>query len=508
MVKLSKNIFFFLALLFFLASQYHDVMAAQNSRFECGGNVEAELWDLWDKNIRNYVDKHLIHGRLLKQGDTYALYNFQMYTDNMVSMARRFHRTGRLAEVDRLSSATYKVLEPGTTSSPGRRWICRGGAICNEKNKLLNQEVMLTSVQFLGLASSVANALALSGDPLGEEEQAFIRDTVQIMKEHLLRWGEDTEIRKIRESAKAKPDDVKTGSSSLFFTDKPLWMITIYAELSGILQSRDRQYANAITLTDGEKKQLQRHLSALLQLFSARISFLRDVKGRLGNAVLADLDRGYWRLYADNRYAGYEGERKPVVCSSLKNGKGGFKMDVQVPPDKVPKRQDTGWDISHARRLVHALDALERSRDTMKSVFHLKDEQLPGLELASTFANTLVAVVWNGDTAKPLFSNYWSGANGWYRVAYGSTTGRCWEGDPPYGLTDSFPTGGYIAWAQYKPVIGQLGRRLYDLIATPKGIGSPFIFKYYQVLSPSASPQEYNLAKFMFLPSLVGVGIK
>ncbi len=119
-------------------------------------------------------------------------------------------------------------------------------------------------------------------------------------------------------------------------------------------------------------------------------------------------------------------------------------MDVQVSPDTVPKRQDTGWDISHARRLVHALDALERNRDAMKAIFSLNDGQLPAIGLPSAFAGTLVAVVWNGDTANPLFSNHWSGANGWYRVAYDNGTGQCREGSPPYGLADSFPTGGYI----------------------------------------------------------------
>ena len=50
----------------------------------------------------------------------------------------------------------------------------------------------------------------------------------------------------------------------------------------------------------------------------------------------------------------------------------------------------------------------------------------------------------NGDATQPLFSNYWSGVNGWYRVAYDNGADQCREGYPPYGLTDSFPTGGYL----------------------------------------------------------------
>lgn len=499
---LNKMILF---LLFILLLTSHEVVAAQDNRFECGGSVEAEVWGAWDANIRDFLKQRQLQDRLLKQGDVYALYDFQTYTHNMVSMARRCNRTSRLLEVADLVRIAYGALEQGTLFSPGRRWVCRGGAICNYKNRLLNKEVMLCSLQFLALASSVANALASSGAPLGEEGKAFIRDTVQIVTEHLLRWGDDAAIKTMLKAAAATPQDVKNSSSALFFTDKPLWLITIYADLSGILQSQDRRSPGFSGIADGDKARLRRHLSALLQFFSARISFQRKVSGRLANVDLADLDRGYWRLYADNRYAGYEGELKPVVCSPLKNGKTGFAMDVKIPADAVQKREDTGWDISHARRLVHALDALERNRDAMKAKFSLTDGQLPGIALTSAFASTLVEVVWNGDTAKPLFSNYWSGANGWYRVAYDNGTGQCREGYPPYGLTDSFPTGGYITWARYQPVIGLLGQRLYDLISTSYGANSPFIVKYYPRLSKSANSQVQTLSRFMFLPSLVGV---
>jgi hypothetical protein len=164
----------------------------------------------------------------------------------------------------------------------------------------------------------------------------------------------------------------------------------------------------------------------------------------LGDVDLADLDRGYWRLYADNCYAGYEAGLKPVVCLPLQVDKTRFSIEIRVPADKVPQRQNTGWDISHARRLVHALDAMERNRDAMKYVYSLDDAQLLAIGLPVAFTNTLHAVVWNGDASQPLFSNYWSGAIGWYRVAYDNGTGQCREGYSPYGLTDSFPTGGTL----------------------------------------------------------------
>lgn len=484
----------FLLLVFILCTQ--QTLAATDSTFECGGKVESEVWGLWDRDAKDYLYSRFLQDRLLKQGDVYALYDFQIYTHNMVSMARRCNRINRLQEVAKLIGVAYVSLE---SSSQGRRWICRGGAICNDKNQLINTEVMLASVQFLGLASSVANALASSSAPLSNEEKLFIRDTVKIVTEHLLRWGDDAAINKLRKVSEATPQDVTKGSSEVFFTDKHLWMITIYAELAGILQSKSVLDLEGIPAAD--KERLSRHLSVLLQFFSARVSIQHDPNGRLGNVDLADIDRGYWRLYADNRYAGYEKEETPVVCLPLENDKAKSKLEVRVSADSVPQRQDIGWDISHARRLVNALDALERNLKAMAYILSLSEMQLPPSGLPEAFVNTLVAVVWNGDTAKPLFSNYWSGANGWYRVAYDSNgAGQCINGYPPYGLSDSFLTGGYITWARYSPVIGLLGQRLYYFIDSTKRDDASFIDRYYSGLRRNSI-----YSRLMFLPSLVGV---
>jgi hypothetical protein len=486
-----------------LACGHAQARAAQAGRFSCGGQVEQQVWDLWDEDVRGQLKQNLLQGRLLQQGDVYALYDFQSYAHNPVSMARRCKRTARLREVAELVQIAYGALEPGTPSSPGRRWVCRGGGTCNEKNRLLNSEVVLDSVQFLGLASSLANALASSNARLNDEDQAFISDTIRIVAEHLDRWADDGAIRRLRRAAEARPHDVKDGSSALFFTDHHLWLITIYAELAGLLQWQARTHTAAVG--DEDRQRLREHLGALLRLFSARTSFQGAGNGGPKRTVMADLDRGYWRHYADHRYAGYEKEDKPVVCTSSKNGESERKMEVRMPKDSVRLPPDTGWDISHARRLVHALDALERNRKAMTSVFAIEDRELPPKRLGLAFADTLVASVWNGDRAKPLFSNYWSGANGWFRVAYDSGAGQCNEGYPPYGMSDSFPTGGYATWARYRPIIGVLGRRLYGLIDSRRREDMQFIARYYPNFAAPASTQSRALSKIMFLPSLVGV---
>lgn len=475
------------------------------NRFACGGKLEAQVLSSWDHGIRQHLEQHLLQERLLEKHDVYALYDFQTYAHNFVAMARRCDRTERLLEVARLIGKAYGALAPGTFFSPGRRWVCGGGDTCNDTNGLLGKEVVLDSVQFLGIASSVANAMASSGKPVGPEGKRFIEETAAVVTEHLLRWGNALAVYKLYGMAKARPQDVIDGSSALFFTDQPLWMITVYAELSAILASQDR---HATAVPKRAVARMRAHLTALLKFFSARISLLRMPDSRIGNVEIADIDRGYWMRYADNRYAGYEKEEKPVTCPSEGNGAPGAKPEFHVPPDDALRRRDAGWDISHARRLVHALDALERNRDAMQRVFSLPDEVLPPAILPLAFANNLIAVVWNGDMAKPLFSNYWSGANGWFRVAYDNGTGSCNEGYPPYGMSDSFMTGGYVAWTRYRPEIGLLGKRLYTLSDGADGGKSAWIAKYYSGFGGSADATSRALTQFMFLPTLVGVGIE
>jgi hypothetical protein len=459
--------------------------AAPPRRFDCGGKVERQAWLEWDGGARGFVRQSLLRERLQGRGDVYALYDAQTYVHNLASMARRCKRTGRLREIAGVIRIAYDALEPGPASSPGRRWRCRGG-ICNRANRLLDQEVMLSSAQFLGLASALANALASATADAGEREaREFVNDTTRILAEHLERWAAGGAVERLRGLAAARPADIRNGSSALFFTDIDLWLIAGHAELAGLLAAGGREPA----------PRLREHLAALLAAFQARLS-VREICSSEGTREEADLDRGYWRLYHENRYAGDESASKPVVCSRRDSG-----MRAARPP---APRDDTGWDISHARRLVHALDALERNRAALRAVYGLRDAQLPAAGIEAAFANTLAARVWNGDSAQPLFANYWSGANGWYRASYDERDGACAEGIPPHGLSDAFATGGYIAWAARQPVIGALGRRLYHMVEQGAAAEAAFIARHYPKLGKAADARDRSLARLMFFASLVG----
>ena len=128
-------------------------------------------------------------------------------------------------------------------------------------------------------------------------------------------------------------------------------MITIYSELTGIINSSLSLGIPQITPT--QKQQLSTHLDELLQFFMARLTMEHVQSNRLGDVVLADLDKGYRRHFADNNYAGYEKAEKPVMCVYSGNNRSKYKIIVSVPVENVPKRQDTSEDISHNRRIIH-----------------------------------------------------------------------------------------------------------------------------------------------------------
>lgn len=470
--------------------------------FSCGGEVEERTWKLWDAEGRTFLVQQLLGGRLKDQGDTYALYDLQITFHNLVMMAQRCGRVDRLLQLADDLMPAFDMLEPlnGDTSNPA--WICRGGSVCGIHNRLLNTEVMLVSVQGLGLFAGLADALTQLPNS-SARNHPFVARTVQVAVAHLLRWGNAKERSRWLQLAAASPQNVKDGSSALFFTDKPLWQIGIHAHLAGIAAVRPEVLRAVAPPGSAVHTELAQGMTALLRFFERRLSVKPVHSSRLGDggALTADIDAGYWRLFAENSYAGYTGSQSPAVCEPKPEG--GMVARVLVDRDRVPSVQNLGWDFSHARRLVQVLDALNRNHQALQAWYGLSSSDLPAPDAARAFAAQLVAEVWNGDAQRPLFANYWGGANGWYRVAYDNGTGACYGGYPPFSLSNSFPTGGYAIWGKYYPVIDDLARSIYALADSTDPAAVAFIHQYYDGLSATASSSNRMVTQLMFWPTLV-----
>lgn len=480
--------------------------------FACGGELEGEVWKAWDEIGRAYARDALIDRRLLGAGDTYALYDLEITFHNLLAMAERCNRQERLLQFASDWRKTYSGLaeipSPGLSRdagdalpSPtlGRAWICRGGAVCNGRNRLAGKEVQLASAQGLGLLSDLA--FALSKQPVGHHPAAedFIEETVQASLDSLQRWGDAPARQRWRRLAGMSASSVHDGSSQWFFTDKELWQLGIYANVAGILGNRpelrgnlERQYGHFL----GRRAALL----DLLALFNSRLSLSSADAPRLGRLPTASIDRGFWRLYADYGYAGYENPAPPVQCMEANNAK---SLRIDIPMMKVPPVANLGWDFSHARRLVPVLDALEQNRSAMSAVFGIDASRLPPSGLGKRFAGQILAQVWNGDSRRPLFANWLSGANGWYRVGYDNGTAHCEAGQPPYGLSSAFPTGGYIAWGRYYPALQRLGVAIFDLGASDDPGDAAFMKTHYPTLVEGGANASVT-RELSFWPSLVG----
>lgn len=495
----SKN--FFLALLLCGSATVPTVQAATflPNSFKCGGELEASVWHQWSATGKEYLEKQLIGRRLLEQGDSYALYDIETFYHNLLAMAQRCQRIERQLEMADAVRSTYVRLEQ-VPAGVGRAWLCRGGAVCNQKNRLINSEVMLTSVQFLAFAIDIANSLERSATPT--QSDAFADETARITVEHMQRWGSLPARSMLRTRIIAKPSDVKSGSSALFFTDKDIWQIAIYADLAGILVFR-AELRETLNLNKEKIGALGEHLTLLLKLFKLRTTLTNEINTEGKSVIVADLDRGFWRLYADNQYASYNGLAPPVSCKVRPGDPNQKKLNKNVDASSLQPSETLGWDISHARRLVHFFNAIERNRSALMTVFGLSSKDLPSQETIASFARQLTLNVWDQNKDYPLFTNYFNGVNGWYRVAYDNGTGRCTEGYKPYGLSNSFPSGGYASWAAWNSDIDILSRRLYMLTKSNVDNDKFFIKKYYSEFSDNVKSDVRQRYQMMFWPTLI-----
>ncbi len=483
---------------FAMQSVLGQVAAEPDKSARCDGPIAQKTRQLWDTVGNAYAQKTLKQ-RLVEKGDTYVLYDLQIQFHNFLAMAERCGDVIHLRQMAYLAQIAYTRLERDAPGSQRRHWVCRGGAVCNSVNRLVNTEVMLTSVQFLAFAVNTANALHAHANA-SAEDKLFALQTSQVAAEHLLRWGDAKTLKALQASQKATLEDVSDGSSRYFLTDRVLWQLSVFAHLAGMLQ-RDAAMFKGLDLSQADLQQLRTHAAALAALVQRRTQ-LTTVALPDGTSIqVGDLDAGYWRHYKDNRYAAYEGAEKPAVCVAGPNET--MRAVVKLQPETVPLRNDIGWDLSHARRLVQFFEAIENNRASLQSVWKVSADLLPSQAVMQGFAQKLLSHVWNQDAKRPLFANYLSGANGWYRVAYDNGTGQCREGFPPFGMTDAFPTGGYATWGQWLPQLRTLGWQLFSLAESTDPDDQAFMTRYYRGLTSAASANVLMDQQLIFWPTLI-----
>ena len=485
-----------LALLFNYSSS-----AQPQPNFSKSGDVHKQVLEAWNNQYREYYAGE-IQRRLFEEGDVYVLYDVQIGgLQSFVEMTRRCKDVQQIAELVTLLRPVLFALKPIPGSNNSTGWICSGGKTCTAY-RFIGNEVPLCSVQFLGLLGALATNITenIPTRQQTAEQKAFLKETFSTMSIQLDRWLTAGYFTSVEKRLGVTADEVKGRNAGYYFSDKDLWYLTVLSDLSELhlagIQAGTDDGNKAFTTLQNKRVQIQK----IFDLFLAR-TFLNP----LPNGKRAEIDKGFWAYHYDNRYAGYTGATSPVTWVPDSNGIS--KMQILVAWDSSHLAPHTGWDISHARRLVPALETLTRNKENIKKVWGYSNPSFDPVAIREAYANQIVEEIWNGDTEFPLFSNFWSGDNGWYRVAYASQTGRQSPGNPPYGLSVSMPSGGYATWGAFQPTLKKVFRRIFDLTQKKEPNATSFIQQYYRSFSNEGAESAFipTRQSFAFLSDLVAL---
>ncbi len=470
---MRKSLIFPLAFIALSFIFIQPVSSQEKFDFSKKGNIHDEVIYSWDVYYRDYFASE-IKKRLFDDGDVYILYDAQIQgLQSFVEMTRRCKDTKQIGELVDLLSPVFSQLKPiAPDNSAG--WICTGGKICTAYG-LLGKEVPLCSVQFLGLMGALATNIT-ENIPLRKQtvaEKAFVGNTFNTIAVQLDRWFTPNYFKSLDNRLPRTAADMKNASSGHYFSDRDLWFLTVLSDLSELHQAGLQPAAGEGKKAFADLQNQKEGIGKIFDLFLARSYITASVNGNR-----AEIDKGFWKNHFDNRYAKYTGPESPVTWEQESGGE--WKMITRVKWDSTYLSDDVSWDISHARRLVPAFETFVRNRENIKKVWGYTNPAFDPAALRQAYANQITQKIWNGNTMYPLFTNFWSGDNGWYRVAYAHQTGRRMEGYPPYNMNTSMPLGGYPVWGAFNPSLRAVFKNIFELSQSNDPDAKTFISQYYK----------------------------
>jgi len=468
----------------------------------CTGDVHTQAITLWEHSLRDYFNKQINNG-LNKSGNVYVLYYTQEELQPFVEMTRRCKDRQQIAELVETLNPTFTSLRPLPSAPNVRGWVCTGGPTCTSGNHLLGKEVPLCSAQFLGLLGALATDIVetIPADQRTVAEKTFVTNAATAMATQLDNWLSPTYFKQVVVRTNMTPADVKDGQSKYFFQDRDLWYMTTLSDLAELHRAGIK--LNDVGVRAFKSLQAKHNqIKNMFDLFLARITLTNTSSG-----PRAEIDRGYWRNYADSKYAAYNASTSPVLCH--KNTLGLMQKTFRIKSEASYLDPNLGWDLSHARRLIPALNTFVRNRSNLATVYGYQNQAFDPARLQVALANQVIDKIWNKDKQYPLFSNFWDGSNGWYRAGYENGTGNCQPGQAPYSLAWSFPTGGYPQWGEFNYIIRSLTTRLYELFKSTNPKDEGFVSKYYPALwkyskTHSEKSKVSDLWALTFLSAAVG----
>ncbi|MCE5265734.1 MAG: hypothetical protein LLG97_19670 [Deltaproteobacteria bacterium] len=468
---------FFATLSFLMLFLMSGSAFAQTEQTNADERYHERIRQLWNNERAQY----LVLAK--KSGDNLqSLYSIQNGTNNLLKYAAYCQKYSIL---DDLSSLYLQALDTLTETDqylyayyPGgprrsvhsldrkyRMWLDKQGG-----------ESILSSSQYLYLLSDTVSIIA---DIKEEKRTPIMKEAlnkfIPLLIEHYNRWIFNTpgpfQVRGW--GCRFNGRDVPTGMNHLEYinkridkqlgngkspaycnavTDTDMWII---AGVANILATHKKE-KDIVPISQEEYKKLLNYLKAGIKLLESRFSYT-ELKNFDGQPVAgAIFQPGVWDEHPDFAFAGYSGKEFPKVSGT----------------DQIKYQgKGVGWDLSHARRLVHVFETLMKSKNIL-------DLDFPTKEVMVKMANQLVYASFNRDFTRPLFSNFMDGTNGWYRVNY---DGRPGSGYGPGDMSISILTGGYGFWSRYNADIQKLFVGLMNMLESNDPEVRKHVIEHYEM---------------------------
>jgi len=514
-----KNIFIFtiLILILFGSVTTMAVVCREQVLNTTDKEIAQRVGDFWQKagpELYRWAEERGYTSDGSKRSHPYELYDIQLYTSNLLRYAIQSKNISIFESLLSLYRQVFQSLEetdqylfyyyPGfprqsvhTLNKPYKMWLNANGA-----------EVILCSAQFLYVVSEAVVFIA-SLDPSSRSSlmTEFATQAVGILKDHYARWcfaaagpfqvrgwgctvggkyvdGGLNHADFLLKKKYGALGDKRSRSYCNAVTDIDLWIVTGVANVLAAA----RLDSSLVEMGDEEQDLYSVYLDNGLELIRQRLTFtdLQDFSRNKVQGVIFDV--GAWDDSRDYKYLQYMGYLYPAE----------FILDQITAPLK------TSWDISHSRRYVDVFISLVRDAEIIGMNF-------PKESLLECFANQFIYKVFNGNFHYPLFSNFWNGDHGWYRVGYSKRQGY---GYAPSDLSVASLTGGYAWLAPYNKDLETLYSRLYTMISCDSEPDKQWLttffsggrYKNYRRFNPQVFTDpptlENDLLMINFLPSL------
>lgn len=490
-------------------------------------NVIDTIWDSRRQYFINYINTSFERADgVAGRRDPYALYNIQTYTNNLLKYSQYCRDYETLDELAGVLLAAYPYLERRTTyvydyptisgvscaadvTAPLQAPASRMWVYHNDTSYKDGHEPLLPSSQFLYMVSNAINIVSGINESNRTQNMKDLASKYApvAVNDHYMRWiYYDKNVFQVKgwgcEKYCTTPnynhyDFIKKKSSKYFghysslsycnlYTDNDMWILAGVVEIL----AANKKDPSLVSINSTTRQKLLNYTSLAVSVVKSRLtlSTLSSLNGTTANGL--NLDLGAWDEHPGYSYSGYLGRTFPTSAN-------------KKAADNV------GWDISHARRFVHLLTTLYENRAAVNQSF-------PNTAAMTRFTNQLVYKSFNKNFQRPLFSNYMDGTNGWYRVDYSGAVGF---GYPPYGMSNSYMSGGYSLWSRFNPDMGNVSDALWDMLSAVwdgsdpgkaefarQNYTSEFYNNYARNTSSAALEKKYNRTNsvelLMFLPSL------